>query len=119
VGSFLKAKRNNEPLKVYGDGSQERDFVHIDDVVKCNILSAFSKNKEVLGSIIDVGTGKSTSILELAGMIDDNMDFLPSRGEETRISRADTSCLEEILNFTPRNKIKSWVTNRNEPETIR
>ena len=119
VGSFLKAKRSNEPLKVYGDGSQERDFVHIDDVIKCNILSAFSKNKEVSGSIINIGTGKSISILSLAKMIDNNVKFLPGRDGEIEVSKADTSNLEKILDFLPEDKIKQWVDNNNEPETVR
>ena len=119
MGAFLKAKKNNEPLKVYGDGSQERDFVHVDDVVKCNILSAFSKNKSVPGSIINVGTGESTSVLDLARMIDDNVEFLPERNGEIRVSKADTSDLKEILNFLPSNRIKQWVKNQNESKTIK
>jgi len=119
VGSFLKAKKNNEPLKVYGDGFQERDFVHVDDAVKCNILSAFSKNKRVLGSIINVGTGESTSVLDLARMIDDNVEFLPERDGEVRVSRADISDLKEILNFLPSNRIKQWIKDQDEPETIK
>jgi len=119
VGAFLKAKRNDEPLKVYGDGSQERDFVHVDDVVECNILSAFSENKSISGSIINVGTGESTSVLDLARMIDGNVEFLPERDGEARVSRADASDLKEILNFLPSNRMKQWIKDQNEPETIK
>ena len=111
VGAFLNARKSGEALKIYGDGSQERDFIHVGDVVRCNILSAFSHNKKAPNSIINVGTGESTSILSLAKMISDNIDFLPERDGEVKRSRADISNLKKILNFTPENRLKAWIEN--------
>jgi len=119
MGAFLKARASKESLKVYGDGSQQRDFVHVDDVVKCNILSAFSDNKEVLGSIIDIGTGIGTSILDLSIMIDNNIEFLPERDGEIKVSKADTTSLKKLLNFVPRNKVKEWVEKYDDSKAIR
>ena len=61
----------------------------------------------------------STSVLDLARMIDDNVEFLPERDGEVRVSRADTSDLKEILNFLPSNRIKQWIKDQDEPETIK
>jgi len=115
VGAFLEASRKGETLKIHGDGLQERDFIHVGDVARCNILGAFSHNKKALGSIINIGTGESTSVLNLAKMISNNIDFLPERNGETKKSRADISNLKELLNFTPENRLKTWVNNYNDP----
>jgi UDP-glucose 4-epimerase len=53
------------PLVISGDGAQTRDFVHVRDVVRANFLAARSRSREVL----NVGSGRATSIRELALLI--------------------------------------------------
>lgn len=65
---FLRQARNGEPITVHGDGTQTRDFVHIDDVVRANLLAA---ETDAVGRAYNVGTGKSVTIRELAELIRD------------------------------------------------
>jgi UDP-glucose 4-epimerase len=62
---FVKQALNNEPITIYGDGSQTTDFTHIDDIIQGTIL-AMEKNKP---GIYNISSGKETSIKELAEKI--------------------------------------------------
>lgn len=62
--SRIKAERS--PL-VYEDGLQTRDFIHVKDVVEANLLVL--KKKEADFKSFNVGTGKPTSILEIANLL--------------------------------------------------
>jgi nucleoside-diphosphate-sugar epimerase len=68
VGIFLKQLKDGKPLTIVGDGSIQRDFTHVSDVVKANVLAAKS-NKVGKGEVINIGTGKNYSINEVAAMI--------------------------------------------------
>jgi len=64
---FVRRALANKPLFVFGSGEQTRDFVHVDDVVKANILSLNAK--KAWGEAINVGTGNGVSVKNLAKMI--------------------------------------------------
>lgn len=63
ITKFLQNIKDNESLKIFGDGEQIRDFVHVEDIVIANILAM---NSEIKFGFYNVGTGISTSINELA-----------------------------------------------------
>ena len=63
---FLEKIKQKMPPKINGDGLQTRDFVHIDDIVKANILAMDSDIKH---EFFNVGTGNSISILDLANVV--------------------------------------------------
>ena len=52
---------------IHGDGQQTRDFVYVKDVVAANLLAAEAEG--VSGEVMNVGTGKSVSLLELVETI--------------------------------------------------
>ena len=68
VGVFLKQFKDGKPLTIVGDGSVQRDFTHVFDVVRANIL-AVQSIKVGKGEVINIGTGKNYSINEVASMI--------------------------------------------------
>ena len=59
---------NNQPLTIFGDGTQTRDFVSVDDIVNLINSIIFSKSEKDY-VICNIGSGKSTSVLELADLI--------------------------------------------------
>jgi UDP-glucose 4-epimerase len=113
IGTFLDAKDGGRSLKIYGDGLQERDFIYVGDVARYNILCAFSDNKEILGGIINIGTGESHSILDIAKAVDWPIEFEPGRTGEVRTSRADTNRLKKLLKSPPEDRLKNWIKNQN------
>ncbi|NQV82611.1 MAG: NAD-dependent epimerase/dehydratase family protein [Rhodospirillales bacterium] len=66
IMKMLDAIDRGEPLKVFGDGSQAYDFVHVADCAAANVLAM---KAETTDRFYNVGTGVRTSILELADMI--------------------------------------------------
>jgi UDP-glucose 4-epimerase len=65
VAKFQYQMERNEPLTVFGDGTQTRDFVHVDDVVEANLMVGMAPAQLVNGQIYNIGSGKSISVLEL------------------------------------------------------
>lgn len=63
IDIFLDQALAGDPITVDGDGSQTRDFVHVDDVVRANLLAATTAN---VGRAYNVGTGRAVSVRELA-----------------------------------------------------
>lgn len=64
VPRFVQAALNNQPIRVYGDGTQSRCFGYVGDVV--NAIVALMNNSEAIGQIFNIGSDEEISIMELA-----------------------------------------------------
>lgn len=109
VGIFLKQRESARPLTVVGDGSQRRDFTNVKDVVSANLLAKNSNNKEILGEIFNVGTGRNHSVLELAKMIGGEITHLPARQGEAKETLADLTKIKKMLNYEPTVKLEDYL----------
>lgn len=65
IAKFQYQMKRNEPITIFGDGMQTRDFVHVDQVVEANLLVAMAPKELINGHCYNVGTGTSISLLEL------------------------------------------------------
>ncbi|GFK95757.1 UDP-glucose 4-epimerase [Fundidesulfovibrio magnetotacticus] len=108
VRRFLAMALADKPLTVFGDGGQTRDFVWVYDAVLAVLLAAgLAGERGPLAGVFNVGTGRSTSVLELARMIlavtgrELPVQSLPERAGDLRHSLADTSALALAAGFTP------------------
>ena len=104
ISIFINRALKNEPLVIFGDGKQTRDFIYVKDVVKANVLVAESKRAN--GRVFNVATGKQTTILELATKIieitgaNTSIVFDKPRPGDIRHSLADISEIRK-LGFEP------------------
>jgi UDP-glucose 4-epimerase len=105
VRLFLRQMYDGEPLTIVGDGEQRRDFTHVNDVVNANILAM---NSDKIG-LINIGTGKNHSVLELAKMISNSIKFIPARLGEARITLANNSKAKELLEWEPKVKLEDYI----------
>ncbi len=106
IGIFLRQKNAGEPLTIVGDGEQRRDFTHVSDVVEANIdamLCNFS------GIEINIGTGKNTSVIDLANMIGGEIKYIPERPGEARETLASVYKAAIALNWFPRKTIEDYI----------
>ena len=72
VGKFVRAARNNaEDVEVWGDGSQEREFLYVGDAVDGIVTAALHSKEEVL----NMGAGGSETIENISLMIADSADY--------------------------------------------
>lgn len=105
IGLFLKQRHDGRPLTVVGDGSQRRDFTHVNDVVEANLVCMKSG---VPGEMYNVGTGVNISVKELAHMISNEIQFIPARPGEAKISLADNRKLLS-LGWDPTVKLEDYI----------
>ena len=78
IAKFLSLKMQNQALTIFGDGNQTRDFVHVSDVARANVAAAVSE-KVGKGESINIGTGKKSSVKEIAKIIGGEITYLPAR----------------------------------------
>jgi len=102
---FINRALKNEPLVIYGDGMQTRDFVYVRDVVRANVLAAISK---ISTGVFNVARGSFISIKELAELIIRETNsaskilFEEARPGDIKASYADITETQESLGFFPK-----------------
>jgi UDP-glucose 4-epimerase len=103
VPRFITAALAGERPVVYGDGSQSRDFVHVDNVVSANLLAASVAGVD--GLTANIGCGASYSLLDLlrllGGILGRELDprHEPARSGDVPRSEADISVARERLGY--------------------
>ncbi|WDT67040.1 NAD-dependent epimerase/dehydratase family protein [Cloacibacterium sp. TD35] len=116
---------NDENLNIFEDGEESRDFIYIDDAVEAIILSL--ENTDVKNKVFNIGTGVSTTVLELAKTLKKyyNKDIEINISGQFRIGDirhnfADISLAQEKLSFFPKvsfeegiRKFTTWVLKQN------
>ena len=112
IGIFLRQKSNGEPMTIVGDGEQRRDFTHVKDVVKANILAADLGNKKIVGELINIGTGKNHSILEIKDLIKGEFIHIAKRQGEARITLANNEKAKILLGWTPTIELEDWIKDK-------
>jgi len=108
IGIFLRQAKAGQPLTIVGDGSQTRDFTHVRDIVRANIL-AMGNDKVGKGEVINIGTGKNYSINQIASMISDNIINIPARPGEVQDTLADNSLAKKLLNWQPEISLEKGI----------
>ncbi len=97
IPSFLAAAFRGEPLPVYGDGTQSRDFTYVSTVVEV-ITDALRRRVDHLDPV-NLAFGTNVSLLEVIGHLEEilgrplSRDHLPSRVGDVSRSQADSSAL--------------------------
>lgn len=103
ISKFLQNALNGEPLILYGDGEQARDFIHVDDVVEATALALENANSK--GETFNVCTGKPTAVNELVQIVkkvvkrDLKVIYDKPRKGDIKNNYGDPSKAEEILGF--------------------
>jgi UDP-glucose 4-epimerase len=121
LGIFIGKLLRNEPITIFGDGEQTRDFVYIDDIVDGWVRAL--DNPAAHGGIFNLGSGRSLSIKQLAehaivafGHPRGGYEIIYGAarpGEQSRV-QADIRRAQTILGWEPRTSFESGLA-----ETIR
>lgn len=107
IGKFLKQMKAGKPLTICGDGTQTRDFTHVSDVVRANLLAAESK-KVGNGESINIGAGKNFSVNQLAKIIGGSVIHESPR-IEPHDTLADNSLAKKLLGWEPKMKLEKGI----------
>jgi dTDP-L-rhamnose 4-epimerase len=112
---FSNKLRQGKPVFLYEDGKESRDFVHVDDVIGAVFLATTETGGD--SKILNVGSGKPTSVAELAGYLkecfNDDRSVIEVSGEyrlgDIRHCYADISLLRTALGFAPQIELEVGV----------
>ena len=109
---FKEQILNNKPLTINNNGEQRRDFIHVNDVVRANILVAKHSNN-FNGDIYNVGNGKNYSINEIADMFGGEKQY-GNQVIEPFETLAETAKIDLDLNFQPKKDLRQWISTYTE-----
>ena len=104
---FARQRLNNEPMTIRGDGEQRRDFTHVKDIAKANLL-AMSSEKVGAGEVINIGNSDNRSVNQIAAMIG-GPTVTVDPVVEPRETLADNSKAKNLLGWSPSIIIEEWV----------
>lgn len=113
VPNFLTQALNNQPLTVYGDGSQTRSLCYVDDLIE-GIVRLL---KTDYADPVNLGTTDEVTMLELAKRIRDlcgstsEIVFKPLPQDDPKQRRPDLARARELLKWEPRTAIDSGLSN--------
>jgi UDP-glucose 4-epimerase len=102
-----------EPVTIYGDGRQTRDFIFVGDVVRANILATESDRAD--GRTVNIGTGRGRTLLELASELAGlcgarpKLEFSSPRTGDIRHSRCAPQRARALLGFFPQTDFRTGL----------
>jgi UDP-glucose 4-epimerase len=99
ISAFLRQRMAGKPLTIEGDGEQTRDFTHVCDVVRANLLAMDCATAD--GRALNIGQGRSVSVNWVARQIGGPTVNLPVRKGDVRHTLADFHEAEKILGWRP------------------
>jgi UDP-glucose 4-epimerase len=109
VAKFIKSALSGEVLQIYGDGTQTRDFIYVDDLVEAVIAAASSG---LGGEVFQIATHRETTVVELADLLVAILEEKTGRrpelkhaaplAGEIRRNFSDISKARQLLGWQPR-----------------
>lgn len=114
IPKFITSMMRRERPKIYGDGTQTRDFTFVEDVVQANIL-AMENSAKAAGRVINISRGESVSINGLVDMLNKIMgisieaEHLDERRGDIKHSLADISLARRTLSYSPKFTLKDGL----------
>ena len=110
IGIFQRQKEAGESLTIVGDGEQRRDFVHVKDVARANIMAAISNAEpEAYGQVYNIGSAKNYSVNDIASFISDDTINIEPRDGEARETLANIDKVYNTFGWKPEIDLKDWI----------
>lgn len=107
IAIFLRQKKNGESLTIIGDGTQTRDFTHVRDVCRANILAATSLNVGK-GEVVNIGAGRNFSVNQIAEMVGGpTVHIEPCI--EPHDTLADNSLAKKLIGWEPKEQMEEGI----------
>ena len=111
VAIFTGAATEGRAVTIHGDGRQTRDYVHVDDVAAAFLLATAS----TVTGVLNIATGRETSVLELAAAIGVDVLHGPPRAGEIARSCLDPSAAARAIAWQARTQISAGLTGLRPP----
>jgi UDP-glucose 4-epimerase len=117
ISRFVTMALQRQPLTLFGDGLQTRDFIYVSDVVEAYLraVNLVKKSPKAQPNRYNIGMGKSTSILELAetinGLVENHagLAFCPERPGDIRFSVASVDAFRQAAGWEPQVSLREGL----------
>ena len=112
ITKFLDRINEGKAPIIFGSGSQIRDFIHVSDVAKANLMAMNSNSSNL---IVNIGTGNAVSVLDLANMMINASGskiepmFTEALEGDIEKSHADISQAKKHFNWEPKIELQDWL----------
>lgn len=110
---FFRAIYEGQPLGIYGDGSQTRDFTYIDDVTEANLRAA---EKGAPGEVFNISGGSRVALLDVLTLMGEvtrrpvRPEFLPKQPGDPANTGGEAAKARAALGFSPRVDLKTGLS---------
>ena len=112
ITKFIEMLKEEKAPIIFGKGSQIRDFIHVNDVARANLMAM---NCNELNLLVNIGSGKAISVLELANMMikisgsELSPTFTKSLQGDIEKSHADISLAKRLLGWKSEITLEEWL----------
>ena len=107
IAKFFKQRLESAPMTITGDGTQTRDYTHVRDVVRANMLASESANVGK-GEVINIGAGNNASVNNIAELIGGRAEHIAPR-LEPHDTLADNSLAKKLLGWEPQLTLEEGI----------
>lgn len=107
IGKFLKQKKEGTAMTITGDGTQTRDFTHVSDIVRANMLAA-SSDVVGKGEVLNIGAGRNASVNRIAEIIGGPTTNIPAR-LEPHDTLADNTKAKQLIGWEPQVSLEDGI----------
>lgn len=108
IGIFEHQTLNNLPLTIVGNGTQRRDFTHVNDIVN-GLINCI--NKKNYGEIYEFGTGENYSINEVADIFEGEKKYIDYRPGEYQETLCDIDKAKKELGWEAKRSLKKYIVD--------
>lgn len=113
IPNFVTQAMNDQPLTVYGDGDQTRSFLYVSDQIEAMVR--IMENSELSGEVVNIGSTREITILELAETIQNLFDtsseikHLPLPEDDPKRRKPDISKAKDLLGWQPTTELRDGL----------
>jgi len=113
IPKFISKLLINEPITVYGDGEQSRDFTYVENVVDANLLAL--QATKACGKVLNVGCGERITLNTLIQLLEEivgvkaKVSYSASKPGDVRHSLADINLARRLLEYEPKVIVKEGL----------
>lgn len=114
ISKFIQSKIEGRPITLVETTAQSsfktgrRDFIYVKDLSEAILIAAESE-KTGKGEILNIGSGKATTVEDVAKAVGGEITFIPRRKFEVEAHLADMTKTEKVLNWKYKTEILDWV----------
>jgi UDP-glucose 4-epimerase len=115
LGIFEKLLKDGKPLTVTGDGTQERDFIHVKDIAQANIrcIANFDANPDMWkAQVFNIGYGQTKTINEIANTLSDSIVYIKKPAGEALNNLSDNTKFKLATDWVPTINVLDWIKEK-------